>query len=940
MEREKLRIWITLLMSVMVSVTTIGLLNWPYQAQAQQFTSCDNTAGINALDCQALVDLYNDTDGLNWTIRTDWLVTNTPCEWYGVICNEDRVWFLQLPNNNLNGNLSESLGNLSDLIILDLSSNGLNSPIPPEIGHLTNLIDLWLYDNDLRSSLPISLTNLVKLNTLLLHDNRLSGIIPPEIGQLTQLAKLQLNHNQFSGEIPVELSQLDNLIQLDLSNNRLIDSIPISLTALSKLQLLHLQYNFLEGEIPSELGNLNTLKNLSLGRNRLAGSIPVELGQLSELEDLRLYNNNFTGKIPSELENLSNLTYLDLYDNELTGEIPLKQGQLLQLKKLDLGKNQLTGEVPLNLLTLPELKQLYIDHNKLSGRLPNFAKSRTIGQQLNHFWFHDNAGLCEPSDLDLQVQLALIKDLQRAGLCESLARYGKGKFQAITQSFATPNTQALAAGDFDGDGDIDLVVANGDNQPNTIWWGKGKGQFDDSGQRLGETDSRAVAVADFNGDDAVDIVFANYAQNSQVWLNNGQGIFNQSQTLPNTNQSDIVQTEQIDYFKRTDQGLVENKTVDVVLAGEGGVSIWLNDGLANFEQDQIDPILANTHPQALTLGNINRADNVDIVVLADGHATIWLNSELGELTQMTEPIPLPHGKGVALADLGDINDHYGLVDMVISNDQNQPDLVWWNELLSAEAQFVDSGQRLGQTANQQVILEDWDADGDKDAWFGGTTNSTIWFNDGQGQLTQAKQHLPHTLPQTMLKTDIDKDGDFDIVLATNDGQVWLNIPALTKPLTATRQITPTIASEITVLNSQLLTTTIQIPKGTLPSEQKITATYTALAEEPTNLPTNTHFAGQAFRLTMANSDGTSIPLNQNQGLIMKLVYDETIIQNPDALHLYYQTEMGWHNIASNCPSTATYQHDQTNHLLTLPICHLTEFALVELLPVYLPLLVK
>lgn len=57
---------------------------------------CDSVTEIPTAECQALVDLYNGTNGSSWTNRTGWLVTYTPCSWYGVTCQGGHVLMLDL----------------------------------------------------------------------------------------------------------------------------------------------------------------------------------------------------------------------------------------------------------------------------------------------------------------------------------------------------------------------------------------------------------------------------------------------------------------------------------------------------------------------------------------------------------------------------------------------------------------------------------------------------------------------------------------------------------------------------------------------------------------------------------------------------------------------------------------------------------------------------
>ena len=102
-------------------------------------TDCTQVSEIPLLECQTLLDLYNMTDGLNWTNKNGWNETNTPCSWYGVQCENGQVFQLNLSNNQLNGRLPTSLGKLSNLTQLSLAKNQLCGDIPDTLTSLANL---------------------------------------------------------------------------------------------------------------------------------------------------------------------------------------------------------------------------------------------------------------------------------------------------------------------------------------------------------------------------------------------------------------------------------------------------------------------------------------------------------------------------------------------------------------------------------------------------------------------------------------------------------------------------------------------------------------------------------------------------------------------------------------------------------------------------------
>ena len=144
-------------------------------------------------DREALVALYNATDGENWYNNDNWRSDAPIGDWHGVTTDANgRVTKLNLDSNHLTGNLPAELGGLISLQELYLSSNRLTGGIPPELGDIAYLRVLFLYDNQLTGNMPPELGNLVSIERLSLSSNRLTGDIPQELGRLTNLGALAL----------------------------------------------------------------------------------------------------------------------------------------------------------------------------------------------------------------------------------------------------------------------------------------------------------------------------------------------------------------------------------------------------------------------------------------------------------------------------------------------------------------------------------------------------------------------------------------------------------------------------------------------------------------------------------------------------------------------------------------------------------------------------
>lgn len=181
---------------------------------------CAGTPCDAIRDSLALVDMYNSTDGPNWTQK--WNLTMPMSSWAGVELHPSGcLKTLDLTNRNLIGTLPSSINQLELAVELTISQN-----------------------ENLGGPLPLGLNRLKFLRVLDVSQNALEDGIPPDLGDIGELEELRINNNHFSGCLPAELSQLANLVIFDASHN-----------------------NFDCAEFPSELVTLCSLEGLYLGDN-------------------------------------------------------------------------------------------------------------------------------------------------------------------------------------------------------------------------------------------------------------------------------------------------------------------------------------------------------------------------------------------------------------------------------------------------------------------------------------------------------------------------------------------------------------------------------------------------------------------------------------------------------------------------------------------------
>lgn len=191
-------------------------------------------APVSMQERDALIALYNSSNGVNWTNNDNWLTSAHVDDWHGIETYGNQITNINLNNNNLVGQIPDEIGNFNYLTELRLSLNDLTGSIPSTIGNLNNLRTLRIFWTNLSGNLPESLGNLTQLKHLSLtgdggisgYANNFTGQLPSSLGNLTSLTYLNLQNNSLEGNVPESYSNLTNLYLFSIYNNNLSGTLP------------------------------------------------------------------------------------------------------------------------------------------------------------------------------------------------------------------------------------------------------------------------------------------------------------------------------------------------------------------------------------------------------------------------------------------------------------------------------------------------------------------------------------------------------------------------------------------------------------------------------------------------------------------------------------------------------------------------------------------
>ncbi|CAF1186071.1 unnamed protein product [Rotaria sordida] len=344
--------------------------------------------------------------------------------------------------------------------------------------------------------------------------------------------------------------------------------------------------------------------------------------------------------------------------------------------------------------------------------------------------------------------------------------FGHANGNSFSQKlFSTGSSRPLfiTTGDFNNDNQMDIIIANYGTNNIGIFLGYGNGSFQDQITYFTGYDSIpfSLAVGNFNNDNNLDIAIANYGTNNiGILLGYGNASFASQQiytTLPNSNPSSIA----VGDFNNDNQ-------LDIIVAnnGTGNIGIFLGHSNGTFLAQKEYSIGFNSHPQYITVGDINKDYKLDIIIADSSNNRVHILSEYenGTFTTITtfDTISQSNPVWIAVADF----DHDNQSDIVVANYGTNNVLVLTNYSIkpSARKTICYDGP---ESSVLSVAVSDFNNDNILDIVF--SVRSGILILTGLGNGIFGRKAMYSTghdgIPQYICAGDVNNDSRMDIVIA-------------------------------------------------------------------------------------------------------------------------------------------------------------------------------
>jgi hypothetical protein len=497
-----------------------------------------------------------------------------------------------------------------------------------------------------------------------------------------------------------------------------------------------------------------------------------------------------------------------------------------------------------------------------------------------------------------------------SGQVSILLGNGDGTFQAAVPFPAgTGSSYFVATGDFNGDGNLDLAVAEqtGASSDVVILLGNGNGTFQaPAGYSTGATSAASLALGDFNRDGVPDLAVANGAADSvSILLGNGDGTFQTALIYASGGTfANSVAVGDFNGDGAPDLAVVNGCASDTTAAGcsqSGSVAVLLGNGDGTFQLPVAYGSGGNS-ANFVTLADFDGDGNLDLAVsnlaqsagggagvlgllLGNGDGTFQPAATFGSGGSLAVSVSAGYFNGAGQPGLAVVNQCpasgscTNSVVGVLLNTASPFQSTASSTVLISSVNPAAPGQSVSLTATVTPAFNNGAPTGSITFYDGPTALSTVAISNGQAAYTAAFAAPGRQALHAVYSGDANYAASSSAVLSETVGTPMTLTSSLNpSPLNQAVTFTATVAGSggtptgsVTFMDGANSLGTLSLVNGSVPLSQSalaagnhaITASYSGDANFQPGLATLTQAVSQATTTALASSAN---PANVNQSI--------------------------------------------------------------------------